>query len=72
MEVSCRDADEQPLTVDGRTEGKFKGQSTDAHSEAREAHHHSWLLRKQQGWRGMGDGKAFSRGNPMLKKHQTI
>lgn len=30
MEVSCRDADEQPLTVDGRTEGKFKGQSTDA------------------------------------------
>lgn len=30
MVVSCRDADEQPLTVDGRTEGKLRGQSTDA------------------------------------------
>lgn len=30
MGMSYRDADEQPLTVDERTEGTLRGQSTDA------------------------------------------
>lgn len=47
MGVSCRDADadEQPLTVDGRTEGRLKGQSTVAQRLVKP----TYFLCKQQG-----------------------